>query len=329
MPPLPSRVGRGGCGRRLGPPPAVRRYHRPVPRYSARGPSFAARSSNYLERVARCLHPRLAHRIEVPVNPAAEQAEVLIYFGDDPQRLYQLTQWLPVMEHVAQTHRVACVLRSPATHIALASQTALPLALLPTFDDLMRFHERGRAKVVLYVNNGLRNFPSLVLRTALHVHVNHGESDKRSNSSNQAKAYDRVFVAGEVAPRRYLDTLLEFDERRLVTIGRPQLDFLPPAILPPVSRPTVMYAPTWEGESIDNDWSSLRALGVPIVEQLLLTAARVVYKPHPRVATSRDPGIASAHRTIMRLIGSPAADAGHLAFLEGNVLAAFESVDAL
>jgi len=276
------------------------------------------------------VHLRLTHGTpRVAVDAAAEQAEVLIYFPEAAQRLYQLTQWLPVMERVAATHRVACVLRSPAAYAGVAPATALPLALLQTYEDLMAFYERGRAKVIIYVNHGQLNFQSLTARTALHVHVNHGESDKRSSFSNQAKAYDRVFVAGEVAARRYLDNVLEFEERRLVTVGRPPLDFLPPPILPAVATPTVMYAPTWEGESLDNDWSSIRTLGVPIVEQLLTTGARVLYKPHPRIALSPDPLVAAAHSTILRMLAAGPPGAGHAALIAGDVLATFGSVDAL
>jgi hypothetical protein len=291
---------------------------------------FAARTANYVERRARTVHRRLADAGGVAVDPAAELAEVLIYFPEQPPRAYQLGQWLPVMESVAAARPTACVVRSPQVHESLRGATSVPLALLPTYEDLMAFYERGGAKVVVYVNHGQLNFQSLTLRTALHVHVNHGESDKRSSFSNQAKAYDRVFVAGDVAARRYIDNVLEFDERRLVTVGRPPLDFLPAPILPAVGRPTVMYAPTWEGETLDNDWSSVRTLGVPIVEQLLgLTGVRVVYKPHPRIATSPDRRVAAAHARILRLLAAAPPGAGHTALVAGDVLAAFGSVDAL
>ena len=64
------------------------------------------------------------------------------------------------------------------------------------------------------------NFQSLIDGRMLHVHVNHGESDKQSMASNNAKAYDRVFVAGEAAVQRHAASLLEFDPSRLVRTGR-------------------------------------------------------------------------------------------------------------
>jgi hypothetical protein len=305
-----------------------RRYHRAVPRSPAGLRRLAARSANYVERKARTAHRRLGAGTEVAVDPAAERAEVLFYFPDTVDRLYQLGQWLPVLEAVAATRPTAGVVRAFDVHAALRPATSLPLALLGRYEDLMAFYERGRAKVIVYVNHAQLNFQSLTLRTALHVHVNHGESDKRSNFSNQAKAYDRVFVAGELAARRYLDNVLEFEERRLVPVGRPTLDVLPPPVVP-AAGPTVLYAPTWEGESRDNDWSSLRTLGVPIIEQLLGADVRVLYKPHPRVAVSPDPRVAGAHRSILRMLASAPPERGHAALLDGDVLATFGVVDAL
>jgi hypothetical protein len=291
---------------------------------------FAARSANYVERRARRVHRRLVHTIPGQVDPKAEDAEVVIYFPETLARVYQLTQWLPVMETLAGERSVACVLRTPDTYRALSATTSLPLALLQRYDDLMTFYERGRPKVVVYVNHGQLNFQSLTLRTALHVHVNHGESDKRSNFSNQAKAYDRVFVAGEIAARRYLDNLLEFEESRLVRVGRPPLDFAPAPVLPPAPLPTVLYAPTWEGESPDNDWSSIRGLGEAVVEQLVrLGTVRVLYKPHPRVAISDDARVRAAHATILRLLAAAPPDAGHRALDGIDVLAALPSADVL
>jgi hypothetical protein len=275
------------------------------------------------------VHRRLGPGTGVAVDPAAERAEVLVYFPDTVDRMYQLGPWLPVLEAVAAVRPTACVVRAFAVHEALPPVTSLPLALLERYEDLMAFYEGGRAKVIVYVNHGQLNFQSLTMRTALHVHVNHGESDKRSNFSNQAKAYDRLFVAGEVAARRYLDNVLEFEERRLVPVGRPPLDFLLPPVVPAAARPRVLYAPTWQGESRDNDWSSLPGLGVPIVEQLLGADVRVLYKPHPRVVDSADPRVAGPHRTILRTLGSAPPEAGHAALLDGDVLAGFGLADAL
>ena len=137
----------------------------------------------------------------------------------------------------------------------------------------------------------------------MHVHLNHGESDKVSMVSNQAKAYDRVFVAGDAAVQRHRAALLDFDLGRLVRVGRAQLDLQPAPVLEPTSRRTVLYAPTWEGEQAGNNYTSVDVFGPQIVSAVLAVPdVRVVYKPHPRVAISPDPRMAAGHRKILRLI---------------------------
>ncbi|HEX6936788.1 MAG TPA: CDP-glycerol--glycerophosphate glycerophosphotransferase, partial [Actinomycetes bacterium] len=83
----------------------------------------------------------------------------------------------------------------------------------------MTLYDLSDFKLGIYVNNGNRNFQSLNNPRMLHVHVNHGESDKLSSFSNQVKAYDRVFVAGQVALDRYREALIAFDERKVVMVG--------------------------------------------------------------------------------------------------------------
>ena len=303
---------------------------RPEP---GRARRLAWRSINLVERKARGARRRLLPA-RGSIVPEGLAPEVVLYFAELPARLYQVAQWLPPMERLAAERPVAIVVRKVRTYDALAERTSLPLVYVPSYAELMTGYARLDPKVVLYVNHGMQNFQSLTLRTALHVHVNHGESDKLSSFSNQAKAYDRVVVAGELAARRYLDQVLEFDERRLVQVGRPQLDLLPAPVLPPSPRRTVLYAPTWQGESEDNNWGSVDVLGEEIVRQLLsVPGVRVVYKPHPRVPGSLVPHIAQGHAAILgQLAAAAAADpaAGHgLIDAEADILGVYLGVDAL
>jgi CDP-glycerol glycerophosphotransferase (TagB/SpsB family) len=151
--------------------------------------------------------------------------------------------------------------------------------------------------------------------------------------SNQAKAYDKVFVAGEAAVRRHRAALVDFDESTLVKVGRPQLDLNPAPSLPISSRRTVLYAPTWEGEDEMNNFTSLDRYGLALVEALLaIPNVRVIYKPHPRVVQSLVPAIAAAHAGIVTRIGAAAAadpGAGHQYCADGDILALFPRVDLL
>ncbi|MDP9399287.1 MAG: CDP-glycerol glycerophosphotransferase family protein [Actinomycetota bacterium] len=306
---------------------------RPAP---GRARRFAWRLINYVERKARGARRRLLPVLPArgPIVPEGLTPEVVLYFAEVPARLYQVAQWLAPMERLAADRPVAIVVRRVRTYDALVERTSLPVIYVPLYSQLLACYDALDPKVVVYVNHGMRNFQSLTLRTAMHVHVNHGESDKLSSFSNQAKAYDRVFVAGELAAERYLRRLLDFDERRVVRVGRPQLDLLPAPVLPASPRRTVLYAPTWQGESEDNNWCSVDVLGEEIVRQLLLVPdVRVAYKPHPRVPRSLVPEVARGHEAILGLLtaaaaADPAAGHGHIDS-EGDILGVLPSVDAL
>lgn len=269
--------------------------------------------------------------------PGAGHTSVVAYFADDPTRTYQLLQWLPVLELLHRTEPVAVVVRDPASAPVLRARTTLPVLEAPSFPELAALYERLDAKVVLYCNNSMLNFQSLLDGRMLHVHVNHGESDKQSMASNNAKAYDRVFVAGEAAVQRHVAGLLEFDTNRLVRTGRPQLDLRPAPLLEPLAatsrRRTLLYAPTWEGDAAYNDYTSVDTLGVQVVQALLaVAAARVVYKPHPKVVTSPTPAVQQAHQQILRLLDRAAhlvPDAGHAAVTGGDILAVLPDCDAI
>jgi hypothetical protein len=248
---------------------------------------------------------------------------VAVYFADDPRKLYQLRQWLPVLERLDREHPVTIVMRNRKSYDAL--ETPLRKVLAPAFPDLVQLYECSDLKVAVYVNNSVHNFHSLMQRHMLHVHVNHGESDKVCMVSNQVKAYDRVFIAGEAARRRHRVALMEFDESKLVPVGRPQLDLRPAPVLAPSTQRTVLYAPTWEGENASNNYTSVDVLGPAIVERILAVPdVRIVYKPHPRVAVSPIPSIAAAHREIVRMLSR-----AHVVIEEGDILAVFPSCDLM
>ena len=162
---------------------------------------------------------------------------VLAYFGDEPDRVYQLVQWLPVLELLDAHERVGIVLRDADTAAVVREQTTLPVLVAVEFAALRSLYAELDAKVALYCNNSLLNFQSLLEPRMLHVHINHGESDKQSMASNNAKSYDRVFVAGEAAVQRIASGLLEFDASKLVRIGRPQLDLVREPVLAPTQPP--------------------------------------------------------------------------------------------
>jgi hypothetical protein len=263
---------------------------------------------------------------------AVPSSDVALYFADTPHKLYQLTQWLPVFEN-EQEMRTIVVVRSRETFEALKGRTPLQVLLVPRYEDLMALYDRADFHAVVYVNNGWTNFQSLSFQQAVHIHVNHGESDKICMVSNQAKAYDKVFVAGEAAVRRHAAALAWFDPSHLVRVGRPQLDLPVPPAVPPVVGPTITYAPTWEGEDDANNYTSVDRYGPRVIAAALAQpGARVLYKPHPRVVSTKDAAVAAGHAEIVRLMERAIADSpdrGHAVLLSGDVLGVIRSTDLM
>lgn len=260
------------------------------------------------------------------------RADVALYFPDGPPKLYQLTQWLPVFESNTDITTLVIV-RQVDAYDALVGRTSLRVILVPRYENLMALLDRADFHAVVYVNNGWTNFQALSFQRAVHIHVNHGESDKICMVSNQAKAYDKVFVAGEAAVRRHRAALAWFDESHLVRVGRPQLDLDIPPALPSSERTTITYAPTWEGEDEANNYSSVDCYGLRIIQAALAQPnARVIYKPHPRVVDSDDSGIRQGHQAIVKAINSASAadpTAGHTILIDADVLGVIRSTDIL
>lgn len=265
------------------------------------------------------------HGIDVP-------ADVVVYFGDGAAKLYQLQQWLPVLEQLHRTHRVLLVFRRLDALRAVRRSTTLPGLFVRRFADLIGLYDASDYALVVYVNNAVSNFQSLSHARPVHVHVNHGESDKISMVSNQAKAYDRVFIAGQAALDRHRRALIDFDESSLVMVGRPQLDQVHDEAPEDAPGTTVMYAPTWEGENEANNYTSVDLFGEQVVEALLSRpGTRLLYKPHPRVASSKNPAVAGAHQRIVAAIEAADPDGvlGHRVCLQGDILTMFAPLDAL
>ncbi len=259
-------------------------------------------------------------------------ADVALYFADGPQKMYQLTQWLPVFEANKDMTTIV-VVRHVETYRSLLGMTSLRVLLVPRYEILMALYDRADFHAVIYVNNGWTNFQSLSFQQAVHIHVNHGESDKICMVSNQAKAYDKVFVAGEAAVRRHAAALAWFDDTRLVRVGRPQLDLPVESAVSAFSGPTITYAPTWEGEDDANNYTSVDRYGPQIIAAALAQpGARVLYKPHPRVAMSDDAGVTKGHEQILKLMDRAVADdpsRGHAVLMDADVLGVIRDTDIM
>ena len=294
-------------------------------RRKARNPVM--RLLRILRRKTRTLRRLVFPPELVPFTAESAQGHtVAAFFADPPSKIYQIAQWLPVFEKAPKNLRPLIITRHAATTEELQKLTNLTVIHARTYDLLMQLLELSKFRSLIYVNNSFQNFQTLAYQTAVHIHVNHGESDKISMVSNQAKAYDKVFVAGAAAKDRYIGAVAWIDENKLIPVGRPQLDLETTPILEKSPLKTITYAPTWEGEDEANNYTSIDCYGSEIVDAALSQEnCRVIYKPHPRILDSKDPQIISAHKYIVQKLSR----GSHEVHLTGDVLSVLKDTDIL
>lgn len=242
-------------------------------------------------------------------RPEFGRASFAVYFADTRQSIYQIMQWLPALERLSEeVAPVLLIIRDPHVAQLLASQTGLPIAFASSSSALESALSRCKTLVVFYVNNNQANFTALRIAGPAHVHLSHGESGKVSMVSNQLKAYDYAFVAGDAAVDRILANIPRFNASHLVPVGRPQLDGVDRATRQPKSVITVLYGPTWEGDSTQMAYGSIPSIGRQLIQQLLSDPViRVIYRPHPRTGTVSK-HYADAHAQIRSLVASAGQD---------------------
>lgn len=264
----------------------------------------ALRSRSAVQRVRR----RLA---EDGPHPSGH-FKVAVYFADGAVNMYQMRQWYRPLAELAKRWPVVVLSRVATGAEKLLDEDAPPVAFVPTVRDLERYIADQDIRIVLYVNQNTRNFQMFRYGRRWHVFINHGESDKMYMTTNQYKAYDYAFVAGQAARDRLSRTLWDYDiNRRTIEIGRPQADHYSGALpYTPDERTVVLYAPTWEGDRPSAHYGSIASHGEALVGALLATGRhRVLYRPHPRSGVIDD-GYGAAHRRIVAAIAAAnAADA--------------------
>lgn len=231
--------------------------------------------------------------------------DIAVYFSGNTSHLYQLKQWVYPFIALNKTNPIVIVVRNIDVYQWVMKHTEFQVVYCKTMDDLLSFYEQNDFKCILYVNNASTNFQSLMNNRALHVHINHGESEKSSTFSNRAKAYDKVFLVSDAGYERYEQNLMNISMDRFVKIGRPQLDWFEPISLPRTNgRKVVLYGPTWEGAHLSMNFSSLVDFGSTIVEEILSSDTYfLVYRPHPSTG-SRDRATAEADRLIREQVNT-------------------------
>lgn len=227
-------------------------------------------------------------------------ATIMVFFSTGVDSLYQLRPWLPAFEKLNDVHPVSLVFRDSRAAAMIRSESGLDCLTLARYGQLDEILSLSDVKLALYVNHDPINFECLRFTSLTHIYLGHGDSDKGVSVSNQVKAYDYCFLAGQAAIDRTASSVMAYDaEARSILIGQPQLDVPAVTSRPDPTRKTVLYAPTWEGSQPSVSYGSVLRQGASIVESLG-AHYRVIYRPHPlNGVVDAEYGHADAHvRTL-------------------------------
>jgi CDP-glycerol glycerophosphotransferase (TagB/SpsB family) len=249
--------------------------------------------------------------------------DIAIYFYGSLDNYYQLQQWMPVFHELNKHHKIIFLFRNEKVYNKFIEEYYYQSVYLHTLNDVITFYKNNFFKVVLYVNNGMKNFQSLMCNRVFHIHINHGESEKESMYSNQCKAYDYVFVVGDRAIERYKENIINFEPNKFIKVGRPQLDFIDKISFDSNNKHTILYAPTWEATHETMNYSSVHILGIKLIEFLIEQDYNIIYKPHSAIGTKNE-NVKKAHNQIVQLLTNYK---NGYTMLNENILSIFGVVD--
>lgn len=247
-------------------------------------------------------------KININIKPNVVKEKIALYFFGGMAEVYQLDQWMKVLVQLHKKEPIRIIVRSKAVFEYLITkkliiQHNIPIVYIDTIDELLSYYEDNDFKVILYVNNGMKNFQSLIYHRALHIHLNHGESEKSSMYSNQSKCYDYTYVVGDAALDRYKRHMINIGEANYVKIGRPQLDHID-KIDKLVDKKIILYAPTDESTHISMRYTSIEEHGLNIVSTILSNKDYfLVYRPHPSTG-SNSKKVKEINNKIIKMINN-------------------------
>ena len=229
--------------------------------------------------------------------------EVVLHHAGRNGTVGQALLWVPALRSLDRPCLI--VVREP-THLDALVGCGIPVVWAPRSQDVELFMTAS-VDLALYpsdstnINNHLLRVPGIY-----DVLVGSGDSDEPESRSPIARMYDEVWVAGPAGRARYAYSVSGVSDSKVKEIGPVR----PPATADRAggSRPTVVYAPTWENVVDAVDLSSVVAHGRRIVEALLARQdVRTLFVP-AAPAGARVPAVAVAVEGLRSRIAAAGAD---------------------
>lgn len=147
-------------------------------------------------------------------------------------------------------------------------------------------------RIIFYPYNSQSNCRLILNRSAIHVFLTHGESNKKASVNRMIRLYDYVLAAGDFALERYLSnkifTNYDLSTGRVIKLGTSLVSPCFSDLSADASEDCIVYMPTWEGGLDSENFSSLgekNSLNLLISVCKKLNTKKIIFKPHPNTGS--------------------------------------------
>src|SRR5699024_4702658 len=121
------------------------------------------------------------------LREATLDGEVVVYFPDTVDSLYQLRSWYGPLQELHRAQGVTIVCMDSRAAAKIRAEVPLPVVTIALDATLDAIILRSGTKLVLYVNYNPLNTAALRSRSAIHVSLLHGDSDKIVSVSTRSR----------------------------------------------------------------------------------------------------------------------------------------------
>jgi CDP-glycerol glycerophosphotransferase (TagB/SpsB family) len=144
---------------------------------------------------------------------------IAIYFFGDLSAIYQLEQFKDVFKAIDKREKIRFVVRNLKVYRYLKAETDFNITYCYTIDDVLTYYENNDFKLILYINDGYKNFQSLIYHRALHLYLDFGDNDNYIEQSSQSKGFDYIYFKDDKVYKRYERNIINMPKDNYIAIG--------------------------------------------------------------------------------------------------------------
>jgi len=160
----------------------------------------------------------------------------------------------------------------------------------------------------IYTHNSMHNFAVINKNLySTHIWIGHGDSEKIAYYKKMIRIYDYIFVVGDLSIERFITHRIfgEGERYKFIRIGKAALCSVLP-ITVKEGKKAILFAPTWEGAMIEENYSTLHlhqentTFIKTITEQLDIDT--IVIKLHPNTGIRDSKVVNQTIQTVQSLL---------------------------